>query len=98
MKYVDRWNHLSGEEIQSQLQQPLTGERSNSMNRNLISHPSPRKQDPPKSNALVAAFDALNAAWNEAEADFAAMRVPITVSHQVSKYGLGHPDDPNGER
>jgi hypothetical protein len=57
-------------------------------------HSKPNPQTPKVADPLLAAYDELNTAWNEAEADFAAMRVPVRVSHQVSRCGLGHPDGP----
>jgi hypothetical protein len=62
--------------------------------------PSPKKNpaEPKPETAsakdpLVVAYDELNALWNQAETDFAAMRVPITVSNEASKHEYGPPDE-----
>jgi hypothetical protein len=64
------------------------------MNRFSKNGPLPRKQSPVEPNTvqrkavdpLLTLYDELNAWWNKAEEDFAAMRVPHVVSHDVSSF------------
>src|SRR4051812_30004900 len=86
--------------IPTLLQPPLRRGRSNSMNRDLPfssnGRPSSKKarSEPQPPDPLLAAYDELNAAWNAAEEDFAAMRVPVRVLLKVSQTSLGDPDGP----